>query len=121
MVVESAENGRLCDGAPVSKHLAVRTPHARAKNSSATFAEPAVVVAVEGRPARNAEGRPEPRFDSAEPAPVRFKRIGGADTVATGVVPLRHVVAGAGWQHHFCVAGGSRGHVTVTVERCRDS
>lgn len=118
-ILSKAGNARRCEGGPQTKRFLVQTPISTGANASVSFAEGAITVTAEGASATNAQGSPEAWYDPAEPVTVRFARLGGASTEASGKLPLHHSVVVGDDEHRFTVVDGERrGFVNVTWERC---
>jgi len=118
-VLSAAENARRCDQRPSTRRFIVRTGPQRNPNDSAAFADRQIMVTASGVSAVDASGRAEGWFDPAKPLTVTFTRLGGAETTATGVLPIHHSVVIREVEHRFVVAvGDARGFVLATADSC---
>lgn len=118
-VLSAAENARRCDEKPTTRRFAVRTGPQRMTADSVAFADRLVTLTATGVAATDASGRAEGWFDPAKPLTVTFTRIGGAETTATGVLPLHHSVVVRDLEYRFVIAAGdARGFVNVTADSC---
>ncbi|MBL8701668.1 MAG: hypothetical protein JNK67_25025 [Alphaproteobacteria bacterium] len=120
-VLAAVENARRCDDKPTSKRFLVKAgPRAPAVNDTVSFADRTITVSATGEITLDAEGRPQAWFDPGKPLTVVFTRIGGAETVAKGVLPINHSVVVNDLEHRFVVTqGDARGFVTVTSDSCK--
>jgi outer membrane murein-binding lipoprotein Lpp len=118
-VLSVAENARRCEEKPTTRRFAVRTGPQRMTADSVAFADRQVTLTATGVSSVDAAGRTEGLFDPAKPVTVTFTRIGGAETTATGVLPLHHSVVVRDVEYRFVIApGDARGFVNVTADGC---
>jgi hypothetical protein len=118
-VLSAAENARRCDERPATRRFIVRTGPQRNPNDSAAFADRQIMVTASGVSSVDASGRPEGWFDPSKPLTVTFTRLGGAETTATGVLPIHHSVVIREVEYRFVVAiGDARGFVLATADSC---
>jgi hypothetical protein len=118
-VLSAAENTRRCDERPATRRFIVRTGPQRNPNDSAAFADRQIMVTASGVSSVDASGRPEGWFDPSKPLTVTFTRLGGAETTATGVLPIHHSVVIREVEYRFVVAiGDARGFVLATADSC---
>lgn len=109
----------VCDGKPVTKRFAVRTPLTRGANDTAGFAGRAITVSASGSSAMNANGAPEAWYDANKPVIVRFVALGGKSITVDGMLPLHKSVVHNGNEYRFVAAiGDRRGFLDVTADRC---
>ena len=119
-VLGAVENTRACDDKPVSKRFVVRVPGQRPANDSASFADRAITLSASGAASVDGEGRPLGWFDIAKPVTITFTRIGGAETTASGMLPVHHSVVLNDMEHRFIVTNGdARGFVSVSSDSCK--
>ncbi|MFM2045863.1 MAG: hypothetical protein RLY86_4439 [Pseudomonadota bacterium] len=117
-VIEQTGTERTCT-AEETKRFVLPTPIYRGANTSVAFAEGAVTVSGEGASARDAGGNPEAWFDPRQPVTIRFARLDGTVTEATGVLPLQHSIVVGDKEHRFSITGASaRSFVEVSGETC---
>ncbi len=121
LVIGAIPVGRDCDPRSTTKRFAVATPTAAgdAAAAAARFAEVSVTVTAEGEPALDAEGNPEPWFESARPITVRIARAGAETAERSGLLPFSHSLVVDDSEYLFGLAAGERGLVEVTLRRCR--
>ena len=118
-LIAVAENARKCDDKPVSKRFLVRSGPQRQSNDSAAFADRQIMVSAVGSPATDGSGRAEIGYDPSKPVTVTFTRIGGAETTASGVLPLQHAVVIKDVEYRFVIAtGDSRSFAIATADSC---
>lgn len=97
----------------------MRTGPQRNPNDSAAFADRQIMVTASGVSSVDASGRAEGWFDPAKPLTVTFTRLGGAETTATGVLPIHHSVVIRDVEYRFVIApGDARGFVLATADGC---
>lgn len=120
-VLGAVENARSCDDKPVSKRFIVRAgARAPAVNDTVSFADRTITVSATGEQTIDGDGRPQAWFDPAKPLTVVFTRIGGAESVAKGVLPINHSVVMNDIEHRFVITpGDARGFVSVTSDSCK--
>ena len=116
-VIGATTPERKCDGSPESKRFIVRTPGVEPGNDWVGFANSTIRVTAEGEPAK-AGGQDQPWYDPGKPVVVRFTRLGGTVSEVKGLLPINHSVVKDGKDYRFSVAGGPRGFVVVTGDRC---
>ncbi len=136
--VQRAENAKNCE-APAARRLTVRVPllppappapstppgappGARptpppAQPQPTTIGEQLTLL-IEGQPARDAAGLPQPVFDPAESVQLRFAAGGARLSDVEGKLPLSHVLFSGNWEYRFTVTAAQRGQVTAVIERC---
>jgi hypothetical protein len=117
-LIAVAENARKCDERPTSKRFLVRLGPQRVANDSAAFADRQIQVSAVGTPATDASGRTEVGFDQTTPVTVTVTRIGGGESVATGVLPLQHAVVIKDVEYRFVISADSRSFATATADSC---
>ncbi len=118
-VLAAAENTRRCEEKPSTRRFVVRTGPQRLAADSVAFAERQVTLTAAGTSSVDASGRAEGWFDPGKPVTVTFTRIGGAETTATGVLPLHHSVVIRDLEYRFVVVpADARGFVNVTADSC---
>ncbi|WP_207459594.1 hypothetical protein [Azospirillum sp. SYSU D00513] len=116
-VIAQTQANRDCQP-PETKRFNVSTPLLRTGNRSTTFGNGKVVVTAEGTSARDPKGAPESWFDPAEPVTIKITTLGGKQSVATGVLPLRHAVVAEDTEYRFTFNAGQRSFLEVTADRC---
>jgi len=118
-VLAAVENTRACDDRPVTKRFTVRLGAGRGPTDSITFADRSIVVSATGTAATDANGRSSGWFDPAQPVTVTFTRLGGAESVVSGVLPLQHAIVIKDVEHRFMLAAGDvRGFIFATADSC---
>lgn len=118
-LIGAAAHQRACSGQPLTKRFLVRTPIATGPVSAVTFADGAITVTAEGAPALDPQGRPLAVFDPAQPITVRFTALSGAETKATGTLPLQHAMVVNDSEYRFNITDGERrGFLQTTADRC---
>jgi cell division protein FtsB len=118
-VIGAARNARSCDDAPVTKRFVVQTPLTEGANDSVRFADGTITVTGQGETASDALGNPEAWFDPAAPVTLRFTRLGGESSEASGKLPLHHSVVVGGGEYRFTITAGALSFVQVTGDKCR--
>jgi hypothetical protein len=116
-VIGATTPERKCDGAAESKRFIVRTPGSEPGNDWVGFANNTIRVTAEGEPAKSG-GQEQAWFDPGKPIVVRFTRHDGVVSEVKGILPISHSVVKDGKDYRFSVAGGPRGFVVVTGDRC---
>lgn len=119
-MVNAAANTSKCDAQTITKRFLVRTVIAGGASDTVSFANNAITVSADGRPATNSMGNPEAWFDPAQPVTVRFAQIGGGKSTHTsGVLPLHHKLVMNDVEYRFSIVRGERrGFLNVTAGRC---
>ncbi len=118
-LLESASVKRDCSKEVETHRLFVRVPLARQARDTVAVAEGRITVTVVGRPARDAEGRPQAWFDPAAPVEVTFHLLDGRREQSSGVLPLmRELVLDDVAYRVALHPARRRGFLQVTVQRC---
>lgn len=118
-VIGAVDDGKTCDGKPVTKRFLVQTPVYKGVNDSVSFGRETITVTAEGSNAVNADGAAEGWFDPAKPITLRFAKIGGKTDVTNGKLPLHHALVYEGFEYRFSMVPGPKGFVHVTGRRCK--
>ncbi|MDJ0611001.1 MAG: hypothetical protein QNJ67_18650 [Kiloniellales bacterium] len=109
--------GGPCDGQKVTKRLMVHTPHTAGGSPSVVFGE-AVTVTAGGASILGPAGKPEPRYDPAQPVSLAFEGAAGEIARTGGVLPLDLALVAAGDEFRFTATPGAPGFVEITGRRC---
>ncbi len=118
-LIERATPEERCDERVEAGRVYVRVPLARGVRFGLTLAGGRLALDVSGRPARDAEGRPEAWFDPAAPVRVVFVRLDGAREEIEGMLPLAHRLVAGGDEYRIVLqADARRGWLRVAVQRC---
>lgn len=108
-----------CDGNAEQKRFIVQTGLTRGRNDWVGFAGNTIIVRATGQPSTSDNGLKQAWFDETKPVTVTFRKIDGSESVATGVLPLRHAVSRGGHEYRFVLTKAEvRGFLQVTAERC---
>ncbi len=115
--IAAAAEPRHCGPVAVKKFM-VRTAGIGADAALAVRFADRVVVTAAGDPAVDGAGRPEHWFDPAKPVTVNFTTLSGAETVASGTLPMRHSVLAGDRELRFALTPGPRGFIEIAGEDC---
>lgn len=120
LLLRAAGQPRICDNNPVSRRFLVRTPISGRANDSASFGNNTITLTAEGKPAVNAEGKPEAWFDPGQPVTIQVAGLGGESWMHSAVLPMHASAVVQGSEYRFSVvAAETRGFVVVTADRCK--
>ncbi len=117
-LIRAASAKKTCDGEPTSKRFLVKTPLYEGANDAVSFAQNTITITAEGATATDAGGNRENWFDPAQPVTLRFTMVGGATSVALGILPLHYSLVAGKQEHRFSVLAGDTGFVKITGTRC---
>lgn len=114
---EAADRTECADGIE-TKRFYVKTPLYRGANDAVSFGNNVVTVTAQGVPAVDGAGNQQARYDPAKPVVVRFSRLGGDASEATGLLPLHHALVIGDSEYRFSMVAGAAGMMKVTGGRC---
>ena len=117
-LIDSAQNERSCDKAPVTKRFFVGTDLYSGANDSVTFAKSAITITAKGESAKDAAGNVEAWYDAAQPLNVNFTLLGGKNIEESGKLPLHRSVVINNSEYRFSLTEGPRGFVIISGDRC---
>ncbi len=117
-ILQQASQRDECAEAVETKRFYVKTPLYNGGNDTVGFADSAIVVTAEGAAAIDGSGNQQVRYDPAQPVMVRFARLGGESSEASGLLPLHHAVVVGDQEFRFSIVAGEPGMVKVTAGRC---
>jgi outer membrane murein-binding lipoprotein Lpp len=119
-VLQVTQNRRDCRPEPPVKAFTVYVPELRKPRRPLTFGRGAVSMTIEGALSRDAQGKPEAWFDSAQPVTIRIIRPGGGSSEVSGVLPLFPSQLIGDREYRFSVISNrTRGLVDIAGESCR--
>jgi hypothetical protein len=116
-LIDAAGQSAVCEGVPISKRFAPRTPVTQGPISAVRFAD-RIVVTGTGQAALNAEGLPEAWFDPAKPVQVEFRTLEGQAVQIEGVLPLTHAMVVGGQEYRFSLIAANPPFVEVAAQAC---
>ncbi|MDX1575065.1 MAG: hypothetical protein R3285_02655 [Kiloniellales bacterium] len=117
-ILRQASRRSDCAETVETKRFYVKTPLYDGGNDAVAFADSAVVVTAEGAAAVDGTGNQRVRYDPGQPVVVRFARLGGDASEASGLLPLHHAMVIGDTEFRFSVVAGEPGMVKVTAGRC---
>ena len=117
-ILQQASQRDECAEAVETKRFYVKTPLYNGGNDTVGFADSAIVVTAEGAAAIDGSGNQQVRYDPAQPVMVRFARLGGESSEASGLLPLHHAVVVGDQEFRFSIVAGEPGMLKVTAGRC---
>ena len=117
-ILRQASQGSDCAETVETKRFFVKTPLYNGGNDAVAFADSAVVVTAQGAAAVDGTGNQQVRYDPGQPVVVRFARLGGDASEASGLLPLHHSMVIGDKEFRFSVVAGDPGMVKVTAGRC---
>jgi hypothetical protein len=89
-ILRQASQGSDCAETVETKRFFVKTPLYNGGNDAVAFADSAIVVTAQGAAAVDGTGNQQVRYDPGQPVVVRFARLGGDASEASGLLPLHH-------------------------------
>lgn len=117
-ILQQASQREDCAEAIETKRFFVKTPFYNGGNDSVGFADSTIVVTAEGAASIDGSGNQQVRYDPAQPVMVRFARLGGESSEASGLLPLHHAMVIGDKEFRFSIVAGEPGMVKVTAGRC---
>ncbi|MDX1424291.1 MAG: hypothetical protein R3322_14200 [Kiloniellales bacterium] len=117
-ILQQASAGEECAQEVETKRFYVKTPLYDGGNDTVGFADSAIVVTAQGSASTDGTGKQLVRYDPAQPVVVRFARLGGEASEATGTLPLHHAMVVGDQEYRFSVVAGEPGMVNVTAGSC---
>lgn len=117
-VLRQASQASDCAETVETKRFFVKTPLYNGGNDAVAFADSAIVVTAQGAAAVDGTGNQRVRYDPGQPVVVRFARLGGDASEASGLLPLHHSMVIGDKEFRFSVVAGEPGMVKVTAGRC---
>jgi hypothetical protein len=117
-ILQQASQADECAEAVETKRFYVKTPLYNGGNDTVGFADSAIVVTAQGSSSLDGSGNQLVRYDPAQPVVVRFARLGGETSEASGVLPLHYAMVVGSNEYRFSVVAGEPGMVKVTAGRC---
>lgn len=117
-ILQQASQASDCAETIETKRFYVKTPFYNGGNDTVAFANSAIVVTAQGAASIDGTGNQQVRYDPAQPVVVRFARLGGDTSEATGLLPLHHAMVIGDKEFRFSVVAGESGMVNVTAGRC---
>ncbi|MGI9384153.1 MAG: hypothetical protein ACR2PO_13445 [Methyloligellaceae bacterium] len=117
-ILRQASQGSDCAETVETKRFFVKTALYNGGNDTVAFADSAIVVTAQGTAAIDGTGNQRVRYDPGQPVVVRFARLGGEASEATGLLPLHHAMVVGDKEFRFSVVAGEPGMVKVTAGRC---
>ena len=117
-ILAQASQKNDCADEVETKRFYVKTPLYNGGNDTVGFANSAIVVTAKGSASVDGSGNQIVRYDPAQPIVVRFARLGGETSEASGVLPLYHAMVVGDKEYRFSVVAGEPGMVNVTAGRC---
>jgi hypothetical protein len=116
-LIDAAGQAVRCEGGPVSKRFAPRTPVTQGPVSAVRFAD-RIVVTGTGQAALSADGLPEAWFDPAKPVQVEFRTLDGQAVQIEGLLPLTHAMVVDGQEYRFSLIAATAPFVEVAAQAC---
>ena len=117
-ILQQASQQGDCAETIETKRFYVKTPFYNGGNDTVAFANSAIVVTAQGSASIDGTGNQQVRYDPAQPVVVRFARLGGDASKASGLLPLHHAMVIGDKEFRFSVVAGEPGMVNVTAGRC---
>jgi len=117
-ILKQASQKSGCAEAVETKRFYVKTPLYNGGNDTVGFANSAIVVTAEGTASVDGSGNQQVRYDPAQPVVVRFARLGGDTSEASGLLPLHHTMVIGDTEFRFSIVAGDPGMVNVTAGSC---
>ncbi len=117
-VLEQARDQENCSDEVETKRFYVKTPLYHGANDAVGFGNSAITVTAQGTASVDAAGNAQAQFDPAQAVVVRFARLGGATSEASGLLPLHHAVIIDDREFRFSIVAGAPGMMKVTGGRC---
>lgn len=117
-ILQQASQADECAEAVETKRFYVKTPLYNGGNDTVGFADSAIVVTAQGSSSIDGSGNQLVRYDPAQPVVVRFARLGGETSEASGMLPLHYAMVVGENEYRFSVVAGEPGMVNVTAGRC---
>ncbi len=117
-ILQQASQAKDCAEALETKRFYVKTPLYAGGNDTVGFADSAIVVTAQGSASTDGSGNQLSRYDPAQPVVVRFARLGGEASEASGMLPLYHAMVVGDNEYRFSVVPGEPGMVKVTAGSC---
>ncbi len=117
-ILRQASQQSDCAETVETKRFYVRTSLYNGGNDAVAFANSAIVVTAQGAALIDGRGNQQVRYDPAQPVAVRFARLGGETSEASGLLPLHTAMVIGDKEYRFSVVAGEPGMVKVTVGRC---
>jgi len=117
-ILQQVSQADDCAEAVETKRFFVKTPLYTGGNDTVGFADSAIVVTAQGSASVDGSGNQLMRYDPAQPVVVRFARLGGETSEASGMLPLHHAMVVGNSEYRFSVVAGEPGMVNVTAGSC---
>lgn len=117
-VLRQVSEASDCAAEVETKRFYVKTPLYNGGNDTVGFADSAIVVTAQGTASIDGSGNQLVRYDPAQPVVVRFARLGGETSEASGLLPLHHAMVVGDNEYRFSVVAGEPGMINVTAGRC---
>ncbi len=117
-ILQQARQQSDCAETVETKRFYVKTALYNGGNDAVAFANSAIVVTAQGAALIDGKGNQQVRYDPAQPVVVRFARLGGDSSEASGLLPLHTAMVIGDKEFRFSVVAGEPGMVKVTVGRC---
>jgi outer membrane murein-binding lipoprotein Lpp len=117
-ILQQASQANDCSDEIETKRFYVKTPLYNGGNDTVGFADSAIVVTAQGSAKVDGSGNQLVRFDPAQPVVVRFARLGGDASEASGLLPLHQTMVIGDTEYRFSVVAGEPGMVNITAGRC---
>ena len=117
-ILQQASQQSDCAETVETKRFYVKTALYNGGNDAVAFANSAIVVTAQGAALIDGKGNQQVRYDPAQPIAVKFARLGGETSEASGLLPLHTAMVIGDKEYRFSVVAGEPGMVKVTVGRC---
>lgn len=117
-ILKQASQRSDCAEEVETKRFYVKTPLYNGGNDTVGFAGSSIVVTAQGTASTDGSGNQLVRYDPGQPVVVRFARLGGEASEASGMLPLHHAMIVGDNEIRFSVVAGEPGMVNVTAGSC---
>ncbi len=117
-ILQQASEQSDCAETVETKRFYVKTALYNGGNDAVAFANSAIVVTAQGAALIDGRGNQQVRYDPAQPVVVRFARLGGDSSEASGLLPLHAAMVIGDKEFRFSVVAGEPGMVIVSAGRC---
>ncbi|MEH6474780.1 MAG: hypothetical protein V7727_03780 [Sneathiella sp.] len=117
-LISLAQNTKNCDLKPETKRFIINTPIFTQIENSISLAGGTVTVKGDGASSVNSEEKPEAWYDPEKPVTIKFTKLGGANEIITGNLPIHKSIVFGLDEFRFSILKGKQSFASISVTRC---